>query len=373
MLNEHDLIAVPSKFVKRHEQFAQAGDILVSTANSWELVGKCSWVPELKYRATIGGFISTLRAKPESVLPRYLYHWFNSPEIQLKARNCGRQTTNISNMDMKRCLQIEIPLPPLEQQKRIAAILDKADELRAKRRSAITKLDELLKSVFRELFGDPVTNPKGWSMKELGDVATVKGGLQVTSKRSSNEIEVPYLRVANVYRDKLELGEIKTIRVTKAELERTQLSKGDLLIVEGHGNRDEIGRSAVWDGTINQCVHQNHLIRVQLDAASILPSYASFYLNSDGGRRQLIRSGKTTSGLNTISTSNVRETQLLLPPLDEQKQFLRVSSSLDKYKNRHNEQLEMLDCLFFSLQARAFSGDLTPDALAEVEAVTAGL
>lgn len=118
-LKQDDLLSVPISLVKNKDKFLIEGDILVSTANSWNLVGKCCWIPKLDYSATAGGFISILRANQEKLDQRYLYHWFNSPNTQLLARNCGRQTTNISNMDLERCLSIKIPLPPLLAQRRM--------------------------------------------------------------------------------------------------------------------------------------------------------------------------------------------------------------------------------------------------------------
>ena len=151
-LKQDDLLSVPANLVKNKDKFLIEGDILVSTANSWNLVGKCCWIPKLEYSATAGGFISILRANQEKLDQRYLYHWFNSPNTQLLARNCGRQTTNISNMDLDRCLSIKIPLPPLAEQRRIASILDQADELRQKRQQAIEKLDQLLQAEFISKF-----------------------------------------------------------------------------------------------------------------------------------------------------------------------------------------------------------------------------
>ena len=160
--------------------------------------------------------------------------------------------------------KIQIPFPPLDEQKRIAGILDAADALRAKRREALAELDTLLQSTFLDMFGDPVTNLMGWEVVRIEEVGSVQGGLQVTSKRRPLPIERPYLRVANVFRGYLDLDEIKTIRLTEAEERRTAIEDEDILIVEGHGNRDEIGRCALWDGSIEQCVHQNHLIRLSL-------------------------------------------------------------------------------------------------------------
>ncbi len=254
--------------------------------------------------------------------------------------------------------KIRIPLPTLSEQHRIADVLDRAEALRAKRRVALAALDTLTQSIFLDLFGDPATNPKGWPTWSVGDLADVQGGLQVSSARRDCPIEVSYLRVANVYRGFLDLTEIKTLRATKAEVQRTTLVNGDLLIVEGHGNPGEIGRGALWDGSIAGCVHQNHIIRVRFDADRVLPLYGCEYLNSPGGRRHLLRAGNTTSGLNTISVSDVRTAPMLIPPLDRQRDFARRVAAVEKLKAAHRASLAEMDALFASLQHRAFRGEL---------------
>ena len=357
-LDESKLIAVPPRFVKRKEQYLQAGDILISSANSWNLVGKACFVPQLPYITAAGGFISILRARGNRIYPRYLYHWMVSGKTQHRTRLCARQTTNIANLDRERFLRLRIPLPPLPEQRRIAAILDKADAVRRKRQQTLALADQFLRSAFLDMFGDPVTNPKGWPVRKLGEVAEVQGGLQVTSKRRNNPIEVQYLRVANVYRDALDLTEVKTIRVTATELKRATLKIGDVLIVEGHGNRNEVGRSAVWDGSVDPCVHQNHLIRVRPSEGVLASQYLSFYLNSSGGRRQMFRSGKTTSGLNTISTRNVKETKVLLPPIEEQEEFVRLRRETTQARHCLESGIAMAERISASLIQRAFRGEV---------------
>ena len=254
--------------------------------------------------------------------------------------------------------EIPVPVPPLEEQRRIAAILDQAETLRTQRRTALALLDSLTQSLFLDMFGDPVVNSKGWSMSTIGDLAEVQGGLQVTSARKNLPVEVPYLRVANVYRGVLNLSEIKTIRATPTEIQRTTLVNNDLLVVEGHGNPNEIGRAALWNGEIEQCVHQNHLIRARFDCTKVEPVFASEYVNSPGGRQHLLRAGKSTSGLNTISVSNVRETPIALPPLPLQQIFATRIASIEALKATHRRALAALDALFASLQQRAFTGAL---------------
>ena len=118
------------------------------------------------------------------------------------------------------------------EQRRIVEILDQADRLRRLRAEADAKADRILPALFIKMFGDPATNPKGWRVSPIDRVADVQGGLQLSEKRKGY-MDVPYLRVANVYRNRLDLSEIKTLSVTQSELDRTRLTPGDVLVVEG--------------------------------------------------------------------------------------------------------------------------------------------
>ena len=194
---------------------------------------------------------------------------------------------------------------------------------------------------------------------QLGTIADVQGGLQVTRKRAVNPVEVPYLRVANVYRDHLDLEKIKNMRVTETELQRVRLRQGDILVVEGHGNPHEIGRTAVWDGSIPTCVHQNHLIRVRVRNGSADPTYLSAFLNSPVGRRQLFRAGKTTSGLNTINVSNVRELEVPLPPLEEQRRIAAILDKANAIRRKRQQAIQLADELLRSVFLDMFGDPLT--------------
>ena len=299
--------------------------------------------------------IAALHVLDHDVADRdYLYWALGSIDYdRLVDRAAKGKTLNKAKLKI-----LKIPLPPLAEQKRIAAILDAADALRAKRREALAQLDTLLQSTFLDMFGDPISNPMGWDVTTVDRTGSIQGGLQVTSKRLSLSMERPYLRVANVFRGFLELDELKTIRLTEAEELRTSLEYEDILIVEGHGNKEEIGRCARWDGSIAQCVHQNHLIRLRCDRLKASPIYVENYINSPGGRRSLTGTSRTTSGLNTISVSKVRGSEIQLPPLDLQHRFAAIVESVEHQKAIQRAHLAELDTLFASLQSRAFRGEL---------------
>ncbi len=236
--------------------------------------------------------------------------------------------------DMKVLLSMRVPLPPLDEQRRIVATLNRAAKIERLRARAAERLREFVPALFVRMFGDPAGNPMGWAEACLGDVCDVQGGLQVTKKRAANPLEVPYLRVANVLRDELVLEEIKCMRVTDRELARVRLHEGDLLLVEGHGNASQIGRVAVWNGSIANCVHQNHLIRARPNFGSIVPSFACAFLNSTSGRQHLLREAKTTSGLNTITTTGVKSCPILVPPIELQQRFAQTTDAVQELTTR---------------------------------------
>jgi len=199
-----------------------------------------------------------------------------------------------------------------------------------------------------------------WPTATLGDCGEIQGGLQVTSKRQPLPLSRPYLRVANVHRGRLDLTEIKAICVTQAEADRTRLQPGDLLFVEGHANPHEVGRVAVWDGSVPDCVHQNHLIRVRLDPSVLLPAFAVAWFNSPAGASHFRRAGKTTSGLNTISANTVRSAPTLLPPLDEQRRIAAMLDHADALCAKRRKMMSDLTSLECSIYWSMFEGRKWP-------------
>ncbi|NLJ54445.1 MAG: restriction endonuclease subunit S, partial [Intrasporangiaceae bacterium] len=233
-----------------------------------------------------------------------------------------------------------------------AGTLDQADAIRAKRRQVLAHLDSLTQSIFHDMFG------RDEATAEFGDVAEIQGGLQVSAKRAALPVEVPYLRVANAHRGRLDLAEVKTLRATEAEVDRTRLRKYDLLFVEGHANPLEVGRVAMWDGSVAGCVHQNHLIRGRIDKQRLLPVVALHWFNSVAGADHFRRAGRTTSGLNTISASTVRSAPIVLPDRGLQTQFADRVRQIEGTKSRLHAAVAADGELFASLQSRAFRGEL---------------
>jgi type I restriction enzyme S subunit len=159
--------------------------------------------------------------------------------------------------------------------------------------------------------------PEGWCWVCVDQLGLVSGGLTQNANREKHQTKLPFLRVANVYANALVLDEIKKIGVEPGEIERARLSTGDLLIVEGNGSVDQIGRVALWDGSIDPILHQNHLIKFRCEPRQ-LSKWTLAWLLSPAGRAAIERVASSTSGLHTLSISKVGRLVVPLPPLAEQ-------------------------------------------------------
>jgi type I restriction enzyme S subunit len=196
----------------------------------------------------------------------------------------------------------------------------------------------------------------------LSDVAEIQGGIQKQPKRKPASNAYPFLRVANVTANGLDLTDVHQIELFGNELDRLRLERGDLLVVEGNGSPSQIGRAALWDGSIPNCVHQNHLIRVR-PKKNLLPEFLEAVWNSPRNREELTRVASSTSGLYTLSVSKISSLPIPLPPIEEQRR--RVAHVARVRDDRQRLEVEARAILARSarlrraLLAAAFSGQLT--------------
>lgn len=169
--------------------------------------------------------------------------------------------------------------------------------------------------------------PEGWSWATVDQLGEVAGGITKNAAKDTGPKRYTYLRVANVYANRLVLDDVKEIAVDDHELPRLLLQRGDLLVVEGNGSVHQIGRVALWDGSIERAVHQNHLIKVRF-RRSPLERWALTWLLSPGGRTAIERVASSTSGLHTLSISKVQRLPVPLPPESEQARLLETLDQL---------------------------------------------
>ncbi|MEY8238883.1 MAG: restriction endonuclease subunit S [Cycloclasticus sp.] len=360
-LDESDLLAVPSGFVKRDELYVKKGDILISTANSWELVGKCVRIDEPQYTSTIGGFISLLRPNAKLINPDYLYRFVSMAQTQHTIRHLGKQTTNISNLDRIRFLKIKIPLPPLETQKQIAAVLEKADQLRKDCQQMEQELNSLAQSVFIDMFGDPVTNPKGWEVKSIGSTFDV-----LTDYHANGSYEVLQKNV-----ELLGSGYALMVRTTDLEknnfvdgvkhisehaynyLRKTKIYGGEL-IVNKIGSAGKLYLMPKLNRPVSLAMNQ---FMVRFDEEKALPVFMYHLLATKAGANAIQKKVKGAV-TKTIRKDALREIEMPIPPIDKQDFFCTVISKQTLILEENLILKEQLEREFNSLMQRAFKGDL---------------
>lgn len=340
-------IAKGYTFFKRH-------DVLLAKITPCMENGKAALISNL---STEFGFGSTefhvLRPRP-NVDARFLFYLVWNQHFRNEAAKHMTGSAGQKRVPTTYLKQAKVPLFTPTEQRRIADILDKADAIRRKRKEAIALTEELLRSTFLEMFGDPATNPKGWPVKPLGELADITSGV-TKGKRYNDQtmVTLPYMRVANVQDGHLMLDEIKTISVSEEEGQRYQLKNGDVLLTEG-GDPDKLGRGTVWRGEIEGCIHQNHIFRVR-PKSEIRADYLSSIIGNDYGKKYFLRSAKQTTGIATINMTQLKAFPVLLPPINLQEAYCTVIGHVAAVRSTLRRKSKFVEDLFNSMVHHIFS------------------
>ncbi|MGF1748477.1 restriction endonuclease subunit S [Vibrio cionasavignyae] len=284
----------------------------------------------------------------------YLAHYLRSNKFVnwVSEQVAGAKMPRVS---MKVFWDHEIPLPPLSEQKLIAAILDKADAIRQKRKQAINLADEFLRSVFLDMFGDPVTNPKGFPLGTIRDlVDTANYG--TSGKASETDGEFPVLRMGNItYQGGWDFTDLKYLDLTEKELPKYLVHKGDLLFNRTN-SRELVGKTAVYNED-DPMAFAGYLVRVRPNMHGN-NYYISGYLNSGHGKKVLAGMCKSIVGMANINAQELQDINILLPPIELQNQYELLVKAVYEKITTHKSSSTELEQLFSSLSQKAFSGEL---------------
>lgn len=250
---------------------------------------------------------------------------------------------------------IRIPILPLHTQLHIAKILSQAEGLIAQRRESIRLLDEYLKSVFLEMFGDTVTNPKKWRLLKLSDFGKSRLGKMLDGKKIIGNNLKPYLRNSNVLWFSFKLDDLLEMDFDEKDRIEFSLRYGDILMCEG----GEIGRCAIWRNEIDECYFQKAIHRIRLDGVKVLPEYFvyMFWVYSLNGGMNKYMGAATISHL---TGEKLKKMELPVPPLPLQTQFAQIVEKTEALKAQYQQSLQELENLYGSLSQRAFRGELNP-------------
>jgi type I restriction enzyme, S subunit len=377
--------------------FLKQDDLLI--ARMPDPLGRACIFPDVGQPAITAVDVFVWRPSPGGPLARWLMYFLNSRDVRNKMAEQAGGTTR-QRIAGGRVKQLEIPVPPLPEQQRIVA---KIDSIAVKSKRSRGHLDHVLRLVekynqailtlaFRgeltrgsqanrpdqaptfgskniaQRVGELGKLPISWCWTAMQDVASITGGLTKNAKRAGLPRRKRYLRVANVYANELRLDDIAQIGCSDQEFATTRLRKGDLLIVEGNGSIDQIGRVALWNDEIIGCSHQNHIIRAR-PGSDLVPAYALYWLLSPEGRKLIEAVASSSSGLHTLSISKVKGLPIPMCILSEQQEVVRRIETALSWTNRLASEAtnaqKLVGHLDEAILAKAFQGELVPQDLSD--------
>lgn len=364
----------------------------------------------------------TLRLRPNTkrIIPKYLYLYLSGEKAASERRAMAQDTTGLRNLKIKEYISQQIPLPPIDDQRRIVA---KLESVLAQIRTARTALDHIpsllkafrqsvLASAFRGqlterdpgdepaeilleriraerrrrwaeslrargkdpanyTYEEPVAPdtsnlpklPEGWVWTNLLTLADVRSGVTKGRDLSRFEtIEIPYLRVANVQAGFLDLREVKQILIKTDELENYRLRENDVLYTEG-GDRDKLGRGTVWKGEIDPCIHQNHIFCARLYLSDVSPEWVSMTGQLEYAREYVNSVASQSVNLASINSTNLKAMPVPLPPFQEQSRIVKKIKALYAQMGDIETSVQIasrrLDELEQAALSKAFRGELS--------------
>lgn len=262
----------------------------------------------------------------------------------------GATRQKLTQADMRK---MEIPLPPLDEQRKIAAVLDKVSDLIAKRRQQLDKLDTLVKARFVEMFGDPHINPNGYPVCQLSDyIEFLTSGSRGWAQYCTDTGSEWFITIKNVKDCRISVNNMQPVDAPdNAEAKRTKVQEGDLLI----SITADLGRTGVVTKEIAEhgAYINQHLTCIRLNRDVLNPVYVAFFMESPAGKEQFASKNQSAvkAGLNFNAINSLR---LLLPPMAKQIAFVEFVEQTDRAKNLCRNSLKKIEILKQSLIQKAF-------------------
>ncbi len=334
------------------------GDLLVCEGGE---IGRCAvWPGGPEYMA----FQKALhRIRPHGGIPAKFFLYLLEYLSKTGMLSGFATGSTIKHLPQEQLRRLPVSLPPsAEQQRIVAALEDHLSRLEIGVRSLLAvdkRMGRLWQSALNRVVAGDVTSHERMPTVSVGEVAEVQGGIQKQPKRKPLKNKYPFLRVANVPRGKLDLDVIHEMELFDGELDRYRLRAGDLLVVEGNGSPEQIGRAAIWHDEIADCVHQNHLIRVR-PGPELDPQYLELVWNSPATSEHLRNVASSTSGLHTLSTAKVKSVRIPVPSRQVQEELAlaadRMRSQMEATRVALGQARQRAAALRRSLLAEAFAG-----------------
>lgn len=330
------------------------GDVLVAKITPCFENGKIAQA-RLSHRVGFGSTeFHVVRPRAGQADARYLLYFLRQERIRRDGERRMTGSAGQRRVPEHFLAGLDVPLPPLPEQQRIAEVLDCAEAIRAKRRRALAQLDTLTQSIFLDMFGNPATNPKGWPICRIGDL--LESASYGTSEKASVTGEFPVLRMNNIKSTgEMDFRDLKFMDLELRQHDRYLVQTGDILFNRTN-SADLVGKTAVFRET-QPMAYAGYLIRLRVDNKND-PEYLSAFLNTSFSKRMLRGMCKSIIGMANINATEIQAMRIPQTPLPLQRTFAKSVGGVQKLKVINRAALSELDALFASLQHRAFRGEL---------------
>lgn len=344
LLDSVDKVSVDA--VKRHRlRLFPTGSILIPKSGA---------SVNLNHRAMLGrdayvvSHLAVLVPDRNQLLPEYLYFWSLTYDPRSQA-----QTTSLPSLPLSLIKAAEIPVPPLDAQRRIVDILSRAEGIVRLRREAERKAAELIPALFLDMFGDPATNPKGWQVATVGSVLDA-ADYGSSSKATSDGAGLPMIRMGNVtYAGHLDLADLKYADLPQAEAERYSLHEGDILFNRTN-SKELVGKTGLWDGSRDAIV-ASYFIRLRVEREVVCPHYLWAFMNTAHMKRVIFDTARGAIGQSNINSKELKAFPLPIPPLPLQQQFALRCADVSGLVAQQSAATIKAQATFDALLAQAFA------------------
>lgn len=322
-------------------KIAYAGDILISVRAP---VGTMNIATS---ECCIGRGLAAIKVDEDACDSNYFWFALESKISELNNKGSGSTFKAISKSILE---ETEIPLPELEEQRKIAKILTGIENISFARQQQLAKLDELVKARFVEMFGDVIHNDKKWKEYRFSDITSSRLGKMLDAKQQTGKHSFPYLANANVQWFRFETDNLNRMDFNEAEQVEFSLKDGDLLVCEG----GEIGRCAVWHNQVQSCYFQKALHRVRCNQEIILPDYLAwwFKFNCENNGFAAIEGAKAT--IAHLPGAKLKQLLVVVPSIERQYRFIDFIEQTDVVKVTVQKSLEQMETLKKALMQQYF-------------------
>jgi type I restriction enzyme S subunit len=347
------------KDVKKGYTYFERGDVLVAKITPCFENGKAALADSISSQLGFGSTeFHVVRPSPD-VDAKYVFYLLWNKKFRAVAEKGMTGSAGQKRVPADLLKRLEIPLPPLDEQKRIAAILDKVDQLRKKRRRAVALLDTLTQSIFLEMFGDPISNPKGWPSSDLARVCVAKSGIKAGPFGSALKKEDYQKRGYRIYGQEqviagsLTIGDYYISESKYKSLNSCAVATGDILLsLVGSFGRAVIVPSKFEAGIINP-----RLLRIRPDTSKVSSVFLQALITSHSVQKLLLsKSRGGTMGI--LNAGIVSSIPVMQPLIEKQLAFEEHLAKVSELNTRARKDARSIGSLFAALQHRAFSGQL---------------